>query len=284
MSESDHTGIKEKEILHSHKTDVELVREVWDEFALKYGMDCRASTPDKYLVELEVRTLLGHISPGEKILDVGCGNGFTAINLAEKRHVDVTGIDISQKMLSIARQMCEVRKKHIKSKIRFELANILDESFKEILTDESFDVVLTKRVLINLLTWEEQKETIDRIRKLLKPGGRYILMEATEQGHDNINRLRDKMKLGRTAIRWHNNYLDENILLPFLKGIFDEVKMIDFSSTYYIGSRLIQPVILKLINKEPSYDFFMNKIFSYFPSMGNYGIQKLIICKSQDGT
>ena len=82
------------------KTNVDKVRLVWDEFAQKYGLDRRASTPDAYLVDLEIRTLAKYIANGETILDVGCGNGYTALKMAQKKAVDITGIDISAEMVT----------------------------------------------------------------------------------------------------------------------------------------------------------------------------------------
>ena len=264
------------------KTNVDKVRLVWDEFAQKYGLDRRASTPDAYLVDLEIRTLAKYIASGETILDIGCGNGYTALKMAQKKAVDITGIDISAEMVACANQMLNKYAHVLQGAVQFELGDILNPGFLENFGETCFDVVLTKRTLINVLNWKEQKETIIKIWHLLKPNGRYIMMEATTQGHRNINRLRDRFGIPGTPIRWHNNYLDEDKLLPFLNDRFGSVSYKDFSSTYYIGSRVIQPLFLKPFNKEPRYDFFLNRLFSYLPSCGNYGIQKIFICRKKE--
>jgi 2-polyprenyl-3-methyl-5-hydroxy-6-metoxy-1,4-benzoquinol methylase len=267
---------------NSEKTDVNKVAEVWDGFARKYGVDRRTSTPDAYLVDLELRVLRKYISNGVRLLDLGCGNGFTSIQLARTRRIDVTGIDVSTEMINYANQILESLKGKLKGTAEFRTANILDSSFNDSLGQNGFDIVLTKRVLINILTWNEQKESITKICKLLKPGGTYLMIEATLQGYDKINRLRERFKLARTPIRWHNNYFDEEKLLPFLKEIFTQVHPWDFSSTYYVGSRVIQPLLLKPFGKEPEYDFFLNRFFSCLPSFGDHGMQKLFVCKKGD--
>lgn len=264
------------------KTDVDKVRVVWDEFAQKYGEDRRASTPDAYLVDLEIRTLAKYIVDGETVLDIGCGNGYTALRLAQKKLIDVIGIDVSAEMVAYANQMQRKCADKLQGTVQFELGNILSSGFLGRLGENCFDVVLTKRTLINVLSWKEQKECIIKIWHLLKPRGRYIMMEATAQGHKNINRLRERFGIPSTPIRWHNNYLDENKLLPFLTNRFESVFRKDFSSTYYIGSRVIQPLFLKPFRKEPSYDFFLNRLFSHLPSCGNYGIQKIFVCRKKE--
>lgn len=261
------------------KTNVNKVAEVWDGFARKYGTDRRASTPDAFLVDLELRILKKYIKDGTKFLDIGCGNGYTSIELAKKHRIEVTGIDISHELINYANQILAHQKGMLKGSAVFKVANVLDPNLKDDLGEESFDMILTKRVIINILTWNEQKETIQKIVELLKPGGIYLMIEATIQGHEKIGELRKKFNLSKTPIRWHNFYLDEEKLIPFLQKQFKKVDYRDFSSTYYIGSRLIQPLLLKPFGKEPNYDFFLNWLFSKLPSIGSYGMQKLFVCK-----
>ena len=263
------------------KTDVAKVSAVWDQFAQRYGLDCRASTPDAYLVKLELRTLEKYIRDGETLLDLGCGNGYTSVKLAHKKAIEVIGVDISSEMIKCARQMLRNYAGELKGKVQFELGNILTPDLVEHFGQGCFDTVLTKRTLINVLSWTEQKEAIIKIFHLLKPKGKYIIIEGTMQGYKNINYLRERLKITRTPIRWHNNYLDEEKLIPFLNEKFEIICIKNFSSTYYIGSRVIQPLMLKPFKKEPRYDFFLNRYFSYLPSFGNYGIQKLFVCRKK---
>lgn len=259
------------------KTDTTKVKEVWDRFAQKYGTDKRASTPDGYLVGLEIRVLLKHIDEGDFILDIGCGNGYTDIKLASKKEVSILGLDISTPLIKYASMNALANRSFIKGLVHFGVRNILKEG--HVIDDNRCDKVITKRTLINILTWNEQQLVISKIWRALKPNGKYIMIEATSQGYENISRLRERFNIQRTPIRWHNNYLDEDLLLPFLKSIFKSVEYKDFSSTYYIGSRLIQPLLKKPFGIEPRYDYPLNWLFANLPSFGNYGIQKLIVCK-----
>ena len=266
----------------SNKTDVKKVAEVWDGFAKKYGTDRRTSTPDGYLVDLELRVLNKYIKDVVTLLDIGCGKGYTSSELAKKRRIQVTGVDISTELIYYANQLLDSQKRLLKGSVVFKNANVLDTRFTQEYGAKSYDIILTKRVIINILTWEEQKETIKKVCNLLKPGGLYLMIEATTQGHEKISQLRRKFNFSTTPVRWHNRYLDEEKLLPFLKEEFSSVYLKDFSSTYYMGSRLLQPMLLRPFGKEPDYDFFLNWIFSRLPSFGNHGMQKLFVCSKGD--
>jgi ubiquinone/menaquinone biosynthesis C-methylase UbiE len=63
--------------------------------------------------------------PGEKVLDVACGNGTLALMIARKNGGDVTGIDLDEAMLKQAEQ---TRKKAGAKSVRFIQADATDLS------------------------------------------------------------------------------------------------------------------------------------------------------------
>ena len=64
-------------------------------------------------VETECAFSLFQIKPGMQILDVGCGSGNFSIKMAHQGAL-VTGVDISEKMLEIARKKAEKEKLDIR--------------------------------------------------------------------------------------------------------------------------------------------------------------------------
>lgn len=69
-------------------------------------------TDDNYNVLLEqpaMRKLLPEIS-GKNVLDIGCGAGGNCLDFANRGANSVTGIDLSEKMLGLARENCSHEK------------------------------------------------------------------------------------------------------------------------------------------------------------------------------
>jgi len=86
------------------------------------------------LVETDCAFNLFQVKPGMRILDVGCGTGNFSVKLARKGAL-VTGIDISEKMLAIARR----RALQEKLEIDFQQMDNQDLRFP----DHFFDSVLS---------------------------------------------------------------------------------------------------------------------------------------------
>lgn len=259
------------------------IKKVWDERAQTFREDGRASMPDKILIGLEIRRVCRLVSDRDRILDIGCANGYTDIEIARRKNVTIAAFDNSQAMVETARQALGASKgkARLEQRVSFEADDIFNPDFVNKYRPQHFDKVLTKRVLINIPTWEGQQKAIQNIHDILDEGGIYIMMESTLQGYENMNRLRERFGIERTKIRWHNHYLDEDKLVPFLKEWFDIEKAWNFSSTYYVGSRVIQPLLLKAFGREPSYDFFLNHFFARVPSWGDCGIQKMFVLKKR---
>jgi len=259
------------------------IKKVWDDRAQAFKEDSRVSMPDRILIDLEIRQICRLVSDQDRLLDIGCANGYTDLKIVSKKKVTIHAFDNSQVMAEAARQALNVAKNRdrIGQRVSFEVDDIFNPDFVNKYRPQHFDKVLTKRVLINIPTWEGQQKAIQNIHDILDEGKIYIMMESTIQGYENMNRLRERFGIERTRIRWHNNYLDEDKLIPFLKERFDVEKARDFSSTYYVGSRVIQPLLLKAFGREPSYDFFLNRFFARLPSLGNCGIQKLFVLKKR---
>ena len=87
-----------------HRFDAEAVRKLWDTAAGAYA-EGQASGRDYYRLEFfgpAHIALCGDVQ-GLRILDVGCGTGYFAREMA-RRGASVTGVDISPRMLAHAAQ------------------------------------------------------------------------------------------------------------------------------------------------------------------------------------
>lgn len=97
------------------------------------------------------------------ILDYGCGTGTAACQFSS--HVkEVHAIDISSKMIEIAREKAAVAKVE---NVSFEQSDIFDSKY----SNESYDVILAFNMLH---TVPHPKGVVQRINELLKPEGLFI--------------------------------------------------------------------------------------------------------------
>ncbi len=113
-----------------------------------------------------------HVSPGDRVLELGCGTGSLAIRCAS-RGAHVTGIDISPPMLDVARQKVAKagREDHIEL---MEMSVVeLDEAFP----DARFDAVLSS-LMFSELSEDEQRYALRQCHRLLRDDG--LLLVADE--------------------------------------------------------------------------------------------------------
>ena len=117
--------------------------------------------PRDFLVQLLERGMI----EGDRALDPCCGLGTNGLYLAEKGF-NVTGIDISEKAVKIAN-----RKARKTENINFKVHSFMDMDFEP----GSFDFVLDIGCFHHVAQ-EDRQEFIENVRRVLRPGGRYLLM------------------------------------------------------------------------------------------------------------
>ena len=107
------------------------------------------------------------LKAGARVLDLGCGAGFTAVELLN-RDYDVVACDVSASMLDLARENCA--EAGYTSNVRFELQSAEDLE----LESESFDLVIAMG-LIEYLEWD--RWALQEMHRVLRPGG-YLIVTA----------------------------------------------------------------------------------------------------------
>ncbi len=215
-----------------------------------------ATSQDGNLRELEINSISKHLSDGLQVLDVGCGNGYSSISFANLYDSNFFGIDNSQNMIDAARDLLK-DETNLKGTVEFNLGDVLNLNLKP----ESYDVIITERLLINLPTWEDQMNAIKSLHHLLKKGGKFLMMEATKQGVDRLNETRKKVNLEpiphSTQINWWINRFDENNIEEFLSELFEIVEVQRFGLYFFI-SRVLYP--LSILPEKPKFDSKLNEI------------------------
>lgn len=235
------------------------------------SLGATACTQDLGLKQLEIEAISAHIQDGLSVLDVGCGNGITAMELARRFSVDLTAVDYAEELISSARNELELRQTELKGSVHFRVGDLRCLNRLE----GSFDRIYTERALINLPDWDSQKEAIRGILGRLCSGGLYIMCEHSQDGLDRLNELRSQAGLTDISPPWHNRYLRENeVEAARFEGAKLEA-LLDFSSTYYFLSRVVNAWLSAQEGREPSYDAPVNQLALQLPSFGDVGQGKV---------
>lgn len=108
-----------------------------------------------------VLAMIGPITPGTRLLDVGCGNGSMAGEM-KARGCDVVGIDLSEEGIAIARQS--------RPGIRFEVL-AADQNLMDRLGEKPFDLVISTEVIEHLY---DPRSYLAGCISALRPGGKLV--------------------------------------------------------------------------------------------------------------
>jgi ubiquinone/menaquinone biosynthesis C-methylase UbiE len=107
---------------------------------------------------------------GGPVLEVGCGTGRIALALAEKGF-DITGIDVSDGMLTVARRKAAERPDPVRDRL-----TLIKQDMSQLNLGRCFGLVFVPfRSFQHLLTIDQQQQSLEAIRRHLKPTGRLAL-------------------------------------------------------------------------------------------------------------
>jgi sarcosine/dimethylglycine N-methyltransferase len=123
------------------------------------------------------------INPASRVLDMGCGYGDGATNLAQEFRCRVTAIDISEENIGMARSLAV--DKGVSHLINFEAKNILEANYAE----EPFDLVLAEG---GVLTFISRQHGLALASSWLCPRGWFAfsdLINLSDRVPDEVGRI-----------------------------------------------------------------------------------------------
>lgn len=142
-------------------------REYWNS---KVGEEWanQADSMDRMLLPLTLPALeLLALQPGERVLDIGCGAGATSLEIARRVGASgrVVGVDISQQLLTLARERAAAAGAN---------ADFIDaDAGATDIPGAPFDAAFSR---FGLMFFSDPPAAFARLRAQLKPGGRFVFI------------------------------------------------------------------------------------------------------------
>lgn len=152
----------------------------------------------------------------ESILDLACGTGSMAVELAERGY-DMTGIDLSEDMLAVARKKCDGRR------FRHDVL-LLCQNMTEFELYGTVDAVVCCLDGLNYLTKTEQlRKTFRHVHNYLNPDGLFIFDMNTPKKFEEIYGTNAYiLEEDGVFCAWQNIYNSKSKLCDFYLSIFTE--------------------------------------------------------------
>lgn len=194
---------------------------------------------DKHLLEAEIRLIKRHIPMGAKILDAGCGEGEGTLAYSYIPGCTIDAVDFSDTRLDKAARRLKNRTNVTLKQVDF----LGDYSL-----DTDYQIVISQRFLINITDWKLQQQILLDLMSLLRPGGQLLLLEGSIDGSNALNKVRELFGLAPIETKWHNSFLDDSLLLDFMKrhgyALLSETGL----ASYFVLTRGIRPVFDSKLN------------------------------------
>jgi cyclopropane fatty-acyl-phospholipid synthase-like methyltransferase len=149
---------------------LKIIEKSWNEFwAYYWRIEDRHKIPNIFEWDNKLVNFIEHVcslSPGMRVLDLGCGGGDQA-KVFVKKGYEVVGIDIAPSLIEFAKK--QFKKKGLKGKF-------IVGDMRDIKYDAEFDVCVILSGTFGFFSDEENQRLLYTIRQALRIGGKMLLM------------------------------------------------------------------------------------------------------------
>lgn len=222
------------------------IKKHWENWAGEFGKNLRATTKTSTAKILEIDAFVRAISRSNlnaadaQVLEIGCGNGFNCIALAERfPQFNITGMDYIQGMVDNANVL---RTEKNVANVQFQQGNVL-ELEKQTELSPGYDLIFTDRCLINLNTTELQSQAIAQIVNKVKVGGHLMMIENSQQTFAIQNQARVAMGLEARRAAEFNLFFDENQVFKGVQAHLELCQIEDFISIHDLLLYVLVPMV-----------------------------------------
>jgi ubiquinone/menaquinone biosynthesis C-methylase UbiE len=247
------------------------------EQATTFGLDGSSTMPDQVVRERELQAIFAVLDrvmkPASRLLEIGCGNGLLLAQLrARYPDASLTGIDYTPAMVELARSRAV-------PDTRIERADVTGLPFEA----ARFDVMVSERVIINVLDRDDQARAFAEAGRVLAPGGHFVCIEGFATPWRRLNEARAELCLPEIPMPAVNRWFEDEDFAAYIAGKFEVVAAPDlpppnFLSSHYFVTRVfhdaIRPAQGKLRNTH-----FARFFASALPPVGDYAPVKLFLLR-----
>ncbi len=249
------------------------------------GLDPASTMPDEIVRGKEIEAIRGYLrvfSAGQrsiKALEIGCGNGHLLSLLHQEfPTISFSGIDYTARMVELAQS-------RRLPNVRIAQGDVAALAF----ATAEFDVVISERVIINLLDSADQDRAFGEVARVLKPGGYCICIEGFATPLGNVNAARAELGLAEIKQPYHNRWFSDDDWAGYLRHRFEIVNPAalaraeplaepNFLSTHYFITRVFHDLV------RPDGGAVRNTHFGKFfsavlPNHGDYAPVKLFLLR-----
>ena len=245
---------------------------VWNDYYSDADTD--TAIKDKHFFSLEVMSIIRQVSEelvhrprvSLTILELGAGTGYLAKSIVEHViegfgiPVSYVGVDFSEVAIAKANRR------------EIQGAKFVASDFFEYLNEDKqhYDIVVTQRSIMAILDRNSQLRLLQVIRQHLKDDGLGIFSEGTQQALDKLNYLRERLGVPPFHRIWHSLHVDQG----HIRQVFSSVDVVDFSSTYWLITRVIYPYF-----QEPQHNTPLHQFAAELPQIGDHGLVKIFLAR-----
>ena len=173
-----------------------------------------------------------------KVLDIGCGTGRWSVQLAKMGAI-VTGIDISKKMIKLAKERADKNQIHDIS--------FLNQKIEDLDYSNYFDVAISVTVLQHITDEERLNLAVQKIVNAIREEGRVLIIESApfkKRVYEGKDMGVKHMKL-RTKMDWISLFESKGV--KFIKS--REVCFIGRYLVTFCANRFKNKTIKKVVEK-----------------------------------
>src|SRR5690606_11944083 len=160
--------------------------------AQRYGTSPRSTMKDQFIRNAEVSFVAGEIAryqkeiwPAPSVADIGCGNGHLLSELSlQYPELRLFGVEFTPELAQVAIDR-DLANAHVVQ------GDCRDPEFLK----QKVDLIITERMLINLLSDQDKAIALKNIASKLKPQGRLLMIESFVEPWRELNRARLEMRL-----------------------------------------------------------------------------------------